>query len=449
MDRQADILKDPIGKLILTFSIPAFLGIVINLLYGFIDGIVIGDGIGQNALGGVTVIFPLTLMMIAFASMIGEGLGSFVAREIVKDKSSVMKCIKTAFALMTWCIIIIVTMSLLFLDPLIRQLGAVEEIFVYAKHYYLSLLPGLPFMVWSLVYFHHLNAQGRIKTAMKAMMLSAGLNIILDIVFVYWFKWGVIGAGVATSIAQAYWFLHMHIHALRNQEIITLKMPFVLIVDKYYARLIITIGLSAFIRQIGITISLILINKLASSYDVIYVASFGATQRILRLVISPIAAVSTAFKPIVGQNYGKGQMFRVQKSIKYSIMATLVLGSILILIVILIREPLGRTFGIGSHDMNIFIRVLLLTSCLLPIYGVHHLAVAYFTALGMAKQAISLNIIKQIILLIPMVIILPKLFGVYGLFMALPLSDLLSIGIAYIMMKNDIAKLIMKDVPII
>jgi len=205
--------------------------------------------------------------------------------------------------------------------------------------------------------------------------------------------------------------------------------------------------LSAFIRQVGVSISLILINSMLSAYDVIYLSSFGATQRIIRLIISPIAAISTAFKPIVGQNFGKGHLLRVGKSIDYSIKATLKIGCILFLVIFALRQPLGLLFGISPSEISVFEKVLMLTCALLPIYGVQHLAVAYFTALGMAKEAIYLNLQKQVIILIPLVIILPKIFGVYGLFMALPLSDLLSIGIAYIMMKRSIRHLIIKEVP--
>lgn len=447
MRKKVNLLTDDIKGLIRTLSIPAFFGIVINLLYGFIDGIVIGDGIGQNALGGVTVIFPLTLMVIAFASMIGEGLGSLTAREIVNDKALVKQAVKSGFALMTWCMMIIITLSVIFIDPLLINLGAVTEIFDFAKTYYLSLLIGLPFMAWCLVYFHLLNAQGEIKVVMKVMMISAILNIILDVLFVYGFKWGVFGAGIATAIAQIYWFFHMHLYAIKAKDIITIKIPLRLYFELTYVKSILIVGLSAFIRQIGVSISLILINSMASGYDVVYVSSFGATQRILRLIISPIAAISTAFKPIVGQNYGKSQLQRVKDTIKYSLKVTLLLGCLLFVLVIVMREPLGGLFGISNEDTEVFERVLLLTCGLLPIYGIQHLAVAYFTALGMAKEAIYLNLQKQVIILIPLVIILPRIFGVYGLFMALPLSDLLSIGIAYIIMNKNIHRLILKEVP--
>ncbi|WP_240839450.1 MATE family efflux transporter [Acidaminobacter sp. JC074] len=446
MRKKVDLLTDDIGHLIKSLSIPAFFGIVINLLYGFIDGIVIGDGIGQNALGGVTVIFPLTLIIISFASLIGEGLGSYVAREIVVNKTHVIKAIQTGFALMTWIIIVIISMSFVFIDPLLRLLGGVDQVFEFAKTYYLSLLIGLPFMAWSLVYFHMLNAQGEIKVVMKAMMISSVINIVLDILFVYAFTWGVYGAGIATAIAQIYWFSHMHIHANKGQ-MLTLKMPVKFRVDLRYAKAIIVVGLSAFIRQVGVSISLILINTMASSYDVIYLTSFGATQRILRLIISPIAAISTAFKPIVGQNFGKGHYERVQNTIRYSVRTSLLVGCVLFLIILVVRQPLGLLFGISHAEISIFEKVLMLTCALLPIYGVQHLAVAYFIALGMAKEAVYLNLQKQVIILMPLVFILPKLFGVYGLFMALPLSDLLSIGIAFIMMKRSIHRLIIKEVP--
>lgn len=435
--------EEKVSKLLLKLSVPAFFGIVINLLYGFVDGMIIGNGVGQDALGGVTVIFPLTIIMISFASLVGEGLASLVARMLGQErKSDALDVIRTGQSMTSIFSMCLIALSILFLTEFLTFIGATDSTLVYAKTYYLTLLPGLPFMGLSLVYFHQLNAQGEIKSVMKVLMISSIMNILLDYVGVYVLELGVMGAGIATSISQFYWFMHMHIHSLKSKDILTVYLPLSSKIKFKYVKSIILIGMSSFIRQIGVSISLIMINNIASGYgDSIYIASFGATQRIFRLMIAPIAAISTAFKPIVGQNYGLKEIKRIKETVRISMISSLVLGASLLLIIYFIRNQLGMLFGIKTSQITVFNKVLLLTTCMFPLYGIHHITVSYFTALGKAKEAIGLNIVKQVIFLIPLIILLPKILGVFGIFLALPISDLLSIGVAYVLLKGNLANI--------
>ncbi len=162
-------------------------------------------------------------------------------------------------------------------------------------------------------------------------------------------------------------------------------------------------------------------------------------MRIIRLMISPIAALSTAMKPIIGQNYGFGKFRRVRSSLKYSFTASIFIGGILLVFLILLGEKLGLLFGIEPGQMDIFVKILMLTSLLFPLYGIQHLTVSYFTSLGKAKEALLLNLFKQVIFLIPLLFILPQFIGIYGLFLAIPLADFLSIGISIFLYRRDLA----------
>lgn len=443
MNRDINFKNDSISKLLLKLGIPSFLGIVMNLLYGFVDGAFIGRGVNELALGGVTIVFPLTILIISFAGMIGEGIASITARGIARgDNTKVLDTIKNGQCLALIISLLVIGISMANIEALLSLIGAENDIIQYSKDYYLSLILGLPFMSLSLVYFHQLNAQGEMRVAVKAMILSTMANILLDYISIFILKWGVMGAGYATAISQIVWYAYMHIYSVRSEKIYTVNFPFTSRFDLDILKETLIIGFSAFIRQIGISIALIIINTLASYYGTsAHITAFGATQRIFRLILAPISALSTALKPIIGQNYGFKEYKRVKEAIKTGLAVTIIMGIVLLGILIVSRQTLGGLFGISESNMDIFNKVLLFTTCLLPLYGLQHISVVYFVSLGKAKEAISLNLIKQVGFLIPLVFILPRIFGVYGLFLALPLADLLSIFVAGIMLKKDIRSL--------
>jgi putative MATE family efflux protein len=448
MKEAINFKEQPVGSLILKLSLPALFAIVMNLLYGFVDGIFIGQGIGSHALGGVTIVFPLTIILISFSSLVGEGLGSIVSRGIAGGKDKIVSdTIRTGQGMTFWLSMLFIITSFFFIEKIMIFLGATPDILDYAVRYYRALLFGLPFMGLSLVYFHQLNAQGEIRVAMKAMVLSTLINIIFDYAAIFIFDMGIEGAGFATAFSQLIWYFYMHINACKSQTIKTVIHPVTLKLNITRAVEIIQLGFSSFVRQIGVSIALILINSLAGKYGTSHhIIAFGTAQRIFRLLIAPIAALSMAIKPIVGQNYGFGEYKRIRLSLNYAFQISIIIGTVLLAILYILREVLGNIFGIASDQMEVFVRILLLTSILFPIYGVHHITVSYFTALGKAKQALLLNLLKQVIFLIPLIFILSGIFGVYGLFMALPMADLLTIGISIYMFRRDISKLGVEDI---
>jgi putative MATE family efflux protein len=341
-----------------------------------------------------------------------------------------------------WISLALIALTVFNLEPIITVLGATEDIHGYAMDYYRAILVGFPFMSLSLVYFHQLNAQGEMRIAMRAMFLSISINILLDYLAIFVFDLGISGAGWATAVSQIIWYGYMHIKSLGDKNIHTVVQPFAIRINKKSAKSIVTLGFSSFVRQIGVSVALIIINTLAGRYgSSLHIAAFGATQRIIRLLIAPIAALSMAMKPIVGQNYGFGEYRRVRNSLGYAFRAAFLLGTFLLVLLFLLREPLGRLFGIADEQMDVFVKILLLTSCVFPLYGVQHLAVSYFTSLGKPKQALLLNLLKQVIFLIPMIYILPLRWGIYGLFLAMPVSDLLTIGISGLMVRRDVKTL--------
>lgn len=439
MKREIDFKSDPVEKLILRLAIPSFLGIVVNLLYGFIDGVFIGRGVGIDALGGVTIIFPVTIIVVSFASLIGEGLGSVTARKIGEGQvRHTQDVISTGHLSATILSVIIILLSAINLNKLIMVLGATSEILPYAKAYYKALMPGLPFMSLSLVYFHQLNAQGKIALAMKAVIASTLVNILLDYLAIYIFNMGVAGAAYATVVSQVIWYGYMHYHAVKDPKIITIQSLVDLKINFSMLREICVHGVSSFIRQVSVGITLVIINSVAGNYgSSAHISAFGATQRTFRLMVAPISAISMSLKPVVGQNFGAKNFRRIRDGVRVSLKYSVLIGVVLLGTVLLSRKYLALSFGMDASQSEIFYKVLLLTICMFPLYGIHHIAVAYFTAIGKPKQSVRLNVLKQIVLLIPLVLILPRIFGVFGLFAALPTADCISIAYSYFLLKRE------------
>lgn len=439
MKKAINFKEEPLGRLMFKLSIPAFFAIVMNLLYGFVDGIFIGKGISSIALGGVTIVFPLTIMVVSFSTLVGEGVASMVARGVAARRESEVKdALKAGHAMTLWISMVIIFLTLFNVEAIVTVLGATEDIRGYATDYYRAILIGFPFLSLSLVYFHQLNAQGEMRIAMRAMLLSTLINILLDYLAIFIFDLGISGAGWATAVSQVIWYGYMHIHSLRDKKILTVVQPAAIRINTRSAKRIAALGFSSFVRQIGVSLALIIINTLAGRYgSSLHITAFGATQRIIRLLIAPIAALSMAMKPIIGQNYGFGEYKRVKDSLRYAFRAAFLLGTLLLVFLFLMRVPLGRLFGIAEEQIDVFVKILLLTSSMFPLYGVQHLAVSYFISLGKPKQAVLLNLLKQVIFLIPMIFILPLWGGIYGLFLAIPLSDLFTIGISALLIQRD------------
>ncbi len=413
MHRPVDFAKDPVKMLMVKLSIPSFFAIVMNLLYGFVDGVFIGDGVGGKALGGVSVVFPLVLAVIAFGSLIGEGLASVVSRSLASNEEKrVAKAIGTAHGAVALMSLVLVGIGAVYTDELLMLVGVTPDISRYARSYFFAMLPGMPFMALSLVYFHQLNAHGEMRIAMQAMMMSTVLNVILDYLAIYVMEMGVAGAGYATVASQVVWYGYMHVRALKARHVHTVVSSLTLKIDFKLLLEMMSIGLGSFVRQVGVSIAMMIINAMASEYGTsIYIIAFGAAQRIIRLLIAPIAAINIALKPVVGHNFGNRSPARIKEAMRFAFTSSLAVGVILLAVVILMGSDMGRLFGIRSDEMHVFIRVLLLTSCLLPFHGVQHLSASYFMSVGKAKEAVLINLLKQIIFLIPLLYVLP-LFSV-------------------------------------
>ena len=440
MKSKVDFQHDPINTLLLKIAVPAFWGIAVSLIFSFVDGIFIGKGIGNQALSGVSIIFPVTFFITALSSLVGEGAASVVARAMAGGNQSRARAyIETALAVCLLIGVVTLLVSYVFSENIALFFGADEDNLLYAKEYFQALAFGFPFFAISIIYYHILNAQGEMRSASRAIVVTTLLNIVLDYGAIYVLNLGVAGAAYATVIAQAICSLWLYIYALRSHEVLSVALPKFAGGSLPRIKVIVYVGMGSFVRQLGIVFSLALINRAAAFYgNYVYVASFGAAIRILRLFLSPIAAVSLAFKPIAGHSFGHKAYDRLKEAVNKTFIQNILQGSVLLALLLAFRQPLGGLFGIEGDNTAIFSHILLIIAVSFPVVGLHHTTTAYFVAIGRPNPAITLNVLKQFLLLIPLVYVLPRQFGIYGVFWAMPISDLLSIVVAYLWLNLDL-----------
>lgn len=441
MRRPVDFRCDTVERLIRSLAVPALIGILVNLLFGIVDGIFIGRGIGQDGLAAVTVIFPFTVLVISLATLMGEGLASELARAIpANQEEKIKRTLESAHGMILALGVGVIALAISVPEPLVEALGATETTRGLALSYFRVIALGVPLMGWAIVYFHQLNAQGQTDIAVKAMVVSTVLNIGLDYLMIFPLGKGVAGAAWATVISQGVWLLMMHRDARRTPGVWSAMLSRHARIDFRLVGRMAAIGAGNFIRQVGVSLALILINQLASRSGSLYIASFGAVQRVLRLMIAPIAAVASALKPIVGQNIAMAMGGRVRQAVVRSLQYSGISGLFLLLVAGLFGRSVGSAFGIAEADLEIFRRILLLTTVMLPLIGVHKIATGYFMATGEARYAIGINLVKEFGFLIPLVFLFERWWGTLGMFIALPVSDLLGIGLSGVLLFRAMGK---------
>src|SRR5690554_3718784 len=427
MKRSNQLGKESINKLLIKFSIPAIIGMVVNALYNVVDRIFVGNGVGKLGLAGITVEFPITLIIMAFNLLIGIGASTLISIRLgeKKDKEA-QEIMGNAFILLLGLAIIITVVGLVFLDPLMGLLGANEEVLPYARDYASIILSGTIFLTIGMGMNNFIRAEGSPRVAMITMLIGALLNIALDPIFIFVFDWGIKGAALATILSKgvsAIWVLH---YLLTRSQV---KLRISGIRMKWaYVTSIVAIGTAPFARQLAASLLNVILNNSLEFYGgELALAAMGIVMSVATLILMPIIGLNQGLQPIIGYNFGAGQFHRVKEAlIKGLLLATAisVTGAIVInlfptQLVGLFNSDDAELTAFGAHALTTFLFML-------PLIGSQVIGASYFQAVGKPKPAAILSLSRQVLFLIPAVLILPKFFGINGVFYAGPTADALS-----------------------
>jgi putative MATE family efflux protein len=435
---------EKIGKLLFEFSIPAIIGMLVNAIYNIVDRIYVGQGVDPMGIAGISLVMPLVMAMMASSIIVGVGANALFSIRLGEGRrDEVEKIMGHALVLLFLIPFALLIFLFIFMDPILKNvLGASETVFPYAKTYFEIILYGGVFSAMGPGINHFIRSDGHPRISMFTQILGAVINIVLDPVFIFIFGWGIAGAAWATIISQfisfvwvIYYFnspmtpLRFRVREMR------LKWPL--------CRRILAIGFAPFSMQLAIGLVNMLLNRNLYAYGGdVAVASMGIVYSILTLIYMPLLGLNQGVQPIIGYNYGAKQYKRVRKAYRlavFSATAFVFTGFALVqffpgFFISLFRNEEGPIFDMG-------VRALRMCTMCLPVIGFQMISANFFQAIGKPLQGTILSLSRQILLYIPILSILPRFLGIFGVFVAMPSADLGAAAISALVIKNEFKNL--------
>ncbi len=430
----------PVNRLLYQFAVPSIIAMLVSSLYNIVDQFFIGNSVGELGNAATNISFPLSISCVAAALLFGiGGASAFNISMGEGDSKKAVYYLGNAAVMMFGCGVLLCLITQIFLEPMLRFFGSPENVIDYAKTYTRIVSFGFPFLIITTGGGHLIRADGRPKITMLCNLTGAVINTILDALFILVFHMGMAGAAAATVIGQvisgslAIWFLaHCRTTSILKKHLMVSR--------KYVAR-ITSLGAAPCSNQLAMMIVQIVMNKSLKYYgalsaygDSIPIACAGIITKVNQVFFSFIIGISQGLQPIVSFNYGAGKYKRVKSAYLYAISAGFVLSSIAFLTFRLAPRQIISLFGEGSEEyyrfaINYFHIFLFFTF----INFMQPITSNFFTAIGKPKRGIFLSLTRQIIFLLPLIIIFPMIAGINGIMYAGPIADFLA-GAASVIM---------------
>lgn len=430
------------------FSIPCIISLVVNSLYNIVDQIFIGWGVGYLGNGATNVVFPLTMVCLAFALMFGDGSSAFLSLKLgEKKKEEAKKGVANGILTSIIVAILLCVIILGFLPQLLNVFGCTDALREYALGYGFVIAIGLPFMMIGTTLNSIIRADGNPRYAMTSMITGAILNIILDPIFIFVFKMGVEGAAIATVISQFVTFLMNILYIKKFKSIKMQKQDFKLKLTLMGQ--ISMLGISSFITQMAIVVVMAFENNLLGKYGAesefgseIPITVLGIVMKISQILNSIIIGIAAGAQPILGYNYGAEKYDRVKKTLKIVLALSLIVSTIAFILFQTIPDKLISIFGSGDVLYMEFACLAFRTYLMLCICnGIQIPAGIFFQAIGKCVKSAFISLSRQILFLIPAMVTFGHLFGIHGILYAGPFADGLAFVIATILLVAQIKHL--------
>lgn len=448
-EKERLLARGPIGPLLVKMSVPAAIAMLVNALYNLVDTIFVGRGVGSLAIAGLTVSFPIQIFLMAIAMMVGVGSASVVSRALgARDHERAARAAGLAISLAFVLALVLVVLVSSLLEPMLVLFGATEAILPYARDYVEVILVGSVFLAVAMASNNVIRAEGHAKWAMAVMIVGAGANIVLDPIFIFGFGWGIRGAAWATVIGQVLAFLVAGAFFLSKKSALPLR-PVHLIPRPAVLRDILPIGFPAFVRQVGGTILAILVNNAlraqAASDAEVAIAAFGIVNRLLIFALLPLFGIAQGFQPIAGYNYGAGQFTRVRAVLMRAGLASTMIAGFFFILFMIMPGALMRAFTTDPDLVVLGTEVVRIVVMVVPLVGFQVVGATYFQALGKVGPAFFLSLSRQVVFLVPLMIILPPIFGVNGVWFSFPIADVLAAAVTFLWLRGSLRRLPRED----
>jgi putative MATE family efflux protein len=420
---------EKVSKLLVKFSVPAIIGMVVNALYNVVDRIFIGNSphLGTNGIAGITIGFPIMIILLAIGVLFGIGGATLFSMKLGEKKpEEAENALGNTFTMLVISGILFTIIGQIFLKSLLSAFGASEIVLPYATEYMRIIFFGSAFQILSMGMNNFIRADGNPKIAMLTMFLGAGINIALDPLFIYVFKMGMTGAALATILSQLISTIWVIQYFLGNRSKNKLKAkymkPNVHIIIK-----ITTLGLPGFLMQLANSLLNAILNKNLMIYGGdVAITAMGVINSIQTILLMPIIGLNQGVQPIISFNFGAKKYNRVKTAAKLAIITSTIIVVVGFIIVRIFPTAMIAFFNKDAELLKFGKYALLTWFLFLPVIGFQIIAANFFQAIGRSKSAMFLTLTRQVILLIPALIIFPKIWGINGLLHAAPFADFLS-----------------------
>lgn len=423
----------PVSKALVTMGVPIMIGMLINALYNLVDAYFVG-ALGERPMGAISVVFPLGQIVVGVGLMFGTGAASYLSRLLGSDKRTLADRVASTTLYSSVAVgAVIIMVMLLFLRPILMGLGATNTILPYATTYARIYVLSCVFNVFNVTMNNILSSEGAAKTAMCALLLGAVLNIALDPLFIFVFELGVAGAAIATALSQ------MSSTAVYLLYILKKKSVFHFSLKNYTPSRallmeILKIGIPTLAFQLLTGLSIALINRAAYDYGDAVIAGMGAVTRLTAMGTLVVFGFLKGFQPIAGFSYGAKNFERLRDVIRTALLWSTLFCMIVGLLTALFSTEIMALFSSGNAVMlSVGAKALTANGLSFVLFGFYTVYSSLFLALGKAKAGFFLGICRQGICFVPMIVVLPDVFGVNGILYAQPVADVLTAFITAVM----------------
>ena len=427
----------PIKELLIKQSVPASIGILFMSVNILIDTIFVGQWIGSLAIAAVSVVLPITFLISSLGMALGIGGSSIISRALgAENREKALQTFGNQILLTLGLAILAVLVGLLYSEEVLLLFGANGEIMQPAVDFFIPVLYGVPFLALCMMGNTVIRAEGKPKFAMIAMIIPAFGNIILDVIFIKFLNLGMFGAALATSLSYFMCFVFIFWFFIFKSEL-RLQMHHYILQIKIISE-ITSLGFVTFARQGVVAIlSIILNHTLYIHGGGISVAIYGIISRMLMFALFPILGVTQGFLPVAGYNYGAKNYVRVNETISKSIKWAAGLATVIFIVILVLAEPIVAIFSKDATIIKETPSALRLVFAASPIIAIQLIGAAYFQAAGKAIPALLLTLTKQGFFLIPLILVLPNYYGIFGVWIAFPIADILATLVTGFFLKRE------------
>ena len=444
MSNQKHLGDAPIGKLLLQYSIPAIIGMVVNALYNIVDRMFIGNipNIGSLAITGVGITMPIMTIILAFGMLIGIGTTANISLNLGKgNRTTAEKLLGNAFTLSIIVGLAIAITGTIFANPILNLFGASENTLFYAKEYIGIILLGCTFNILSFALNSTVRADGNPKMSSITMVIGCGANIILDYLFIFVLNLGVKGAALATIISQAItFFIILYYYTAGNSNLKLKVENFKL--KKHLVTMTFAIGIAPFATQIANSLVQVIANNALKTYGSdLAIGAMTVISSLNIIFMMPIFGINQGCQPIIGFNYGAKKYERAKEAFKYATIAACVICIIGFISIQCFPTQIISLFNNDPELTTLAIKGIRIYLLMMPVVGINIVATSYYQSIGKAKISMFVSLLRQVILLIPFTIILPKFIGLDGVWAAGACADSLSVIITLVLLKKEFKQL--------